>query len=86
MIKIHAFPYFQKLLEYHNQVILGLEIEEKKRFYFQGGSSRHHGSMKKFEDWLFTQGIIIVRENKKEYFVFFNEEDASMFLLKWGSH
>ena len=38
----------------------------------------------KFEDWLWVQGASIIRDNRKCYLQFTNEEDAIIFKLRHG--
>ena len=44
--------------------------------------SRNIPIAKQFEDWLWQEGAMIKRENKKCYLQFFNDDDATMFVLR----
>lgn len=41
----------------------------------------HHAQI--FEKWLWKQGAEIRRKNKKCYLHFFDEQNATFFMLKW---
>lgn len=43
----------------------------------------HTREGRKFESWLFEQGVILRRKNKKYCLEFFDEQDCSLFLLKY---
>ena len=38
----------------------------------------------RFEDWLYEHGAFVIQKNHKRFIRFHNEEDAIMFLLRWG--
>lgn len=40
--------------------------------------------IRKFEDWLWTQNVRLVRDNKQYYLEFLNPSTASLFALKWS--
>lgn len=84
MIKIPLQPYYPKLQEYFDRYVQQLSEEQHHRQMYSG--NRNYGENKKFEDWLFLEGIILVREHKKMYLQFLNEQQAIMFALKWGAH
>ena len=84
MITVPLQPYYIKLREYHDRHILKKSEEQIIRLRISS-ASRNYGDSKKFEDWLFSEGVIITRKNKKMYLSFISEEQATMFLLKWGT-
>jgi len=84
MTKLLLKPYVGKLGEYFSVEVLKVDYEESPLRYFTGNTN--YGQHKLFKDWLFSQNIMIQRENRKDYLVFFNEEDAVMFMLRWGAH
>jgi hypothetical protein len=45
--------------------------------------TRQHRECKKFEDWLFTQGVVVIQKDHARYLRFLNEQHATLFLLKW---
>lgn len=62
------------------------DLTEKSRSqikYF-GLSVLQYREGRKFEEWLFSQGVILRRKNKKYCLQFFDEQDCSLFLLKYG--
>ena len=46
--------------------------------------SRRGFTAQKFENWLFQQGAIVQRSNKKCYLQFTDEEEALVFRLKYS--
>ena len=46
--------------------------------------SRRSRPAKRFEDWLFTQGAIIVQENRRRYIRFINKQRELFFILKYS--
>lgn len=44
--------------------------------------SRRSGTAQAFENWIFTQGGVVQRANKKCYIEFSDEQDAIIFRLK----
>lgn len=42
-----------------------------------------HVRKRKFEDWLFTHGALLIQDNGRFHLAFFNEPDRTFFMLKW---
>ena len=38
---------------------------------------------RKFEDWLFDQGAVLVQDNGRCHLAFFDERQMTLFILKW---
>jgi hypothetical protein len=38
---------------------------------------------RRFEDWLFERGAVLVQDNGRFHLAFFNEPDRTFFMLKW---
>ena len=45
---------------------------------------RRNSIAKKFEDWLFSQGAIVVQENRRRYIRFINKQRELFFILKYS--
>lgn len=45
--------------------------------------SKYSNESKRFEGWLFEQNVMVKQINKKKYLQFFDEHDATLFVLKW---
>ena len=44
--------------------------------------SRRSFDARLFEEWLFTEGVVVVQSDHKRYLRFLNEDNSTFFLLK----
>lgn len=80
MIKLLFHPYNKKLTEHFCTEVLN--VDKKELSNFRG--NLNYGEHKKFQDWLFSQGIMLIQEKKALYLQFLDEHQALMFMMKWG--
>jgi hypothetical protein len=90
VIELEYRPFATKLEEYFLVHHLHQEVKTSYGGYKLSmpitgwNESSEHGNVKLYKNWLFEQGISLVRKNKKLYLQFFDEQNAMLFILKWA--
>jgi hypothetical protein len=89
VIELEYRPFATKLEEYFLVNILHEEVKISKLGFKLAlpitgwHSNMNYGKPKQYKDWLFDQGVNLIYKNKKAYLQFFDEQNATMFTIKW---
>lgn len=78
-------PHKNKIIDYFLTNIAENYNTADNRRYLLNNSNVQYGEMvKQFQDWLMIEGATLLQQNKKLHLVFFSDEAATMFLLRFS--